>query len=94
MGGVVGSDEERGEVPARQGHLARRVSKLYDAPYICDLIDSVVLGAGRDDDVVEQLVAIEVWCMYLREMMRDTDRKCTQAAVVANQTAELSERLR
>ena len=74
--------------------MAIQVSAGSSAPDICDLIDSVVLGPDSDADVASQLVAVEVWCKYLRELLRDTGRAHTRASVVANQSAELEERLR
>jgi len=81
-------------VVSTKPRVATEVSRWDSTPDICDLIDAVVLrDVGTDAEVASQLVAIEVWCKYLREMMRDTGRDNTKAAIVANQAAELHERL-
>ena len=95
MGWVPGSDGARpnGVAPTRS-RVSTQVARWDSTPDICDLIDAVVLGESSDADAASQLVAVEVWCKYLRELLRDTGRYNTRSAIVANQAAELQERLR
>lgn len=88
MSWIPGSEQTRRykvEFPRRR--VAAEVSRWDSTPDICDLIDSLVLHDGTDEDVAGQLVSVEVWCAYLRQLLRDTGRDFTRAAIVANQTA-------
>lgn len=55
---------------------------------ICHLVDEMVMGAVQDAEIANGLIAVEIWCKHLRELLRDEGFYAARAAVVNNRAAE------